>query len=417
MIFNKPSWKVENSKHYPRLTRSIEADVVIVGAGISGIFSAYILSKSGFRVVVLEKNENILQNATLYTTAFITKIIDTSFSELVSIFGKNKAKLVWQSGQDAIDLIARIAKEENIDCEFKYVDAFTYTKNIKQFKKLTEEYETIKKYGFEANIQDDPNKLNFKNSGFMKIKNQAKFHPIKFAEALINIAESHGAKIFTNSEVVSTDNLVVKTKAGQVETKDILITTYSPITNEGTLFRKAMYVSYVYELEIEKKLIPEGLYLDMDNPYHYFRIDSYKNFDRMIVGGDDHRKDIKINPERNFNALLDYIKGTLGDKAYKITRRWDGQVLESIDGLALIGAIRPHTFVTTAFSGNGITYSAISATIIRDLILKNKNPYTDLYNLKRIPTLKQLIVKGIDYAGEFFGGALKNLFLTKNKSY
>lgn len=415
MILEESSWSLKSKKSYSKLTENIEADVVIIGAGINGIFSSYILSKAGLRVVVLEANEKILQNTTLLTTAFITKIIDTSFDELVNIFGKDKAELVWKSGQDAINLIVDIIKKENIDCEFKFISAYTYAKNEKQFKRLTKECEALKKSGLEANIEKDSQKLNFENSGFMEIPAQAKFHPIKFGDALAEAAESVGAKIFTNSEVVAIEGLIIKTKTGQVQAKDILIATHSPFTNKGTLFRKAMYVSYVYELEVARKLIPEGLYIDMNNPYHYFRIDSYEKFDKMIIGGEDHRKDIKINPERNFNALLKYLKTILGNNEYKITRKWSGPILESIDGLPLIGRILPHTFVTTAFGGNGMTYSAISSLIIRDLILNNKNPYINLYDLKRISTLKQLIVKGLDYMEEFLGGALKNFFSPKNK--
>jgi glycine/D-amino acid oxidase-like deaminating enzyme len=418
MILKETSWKTKNNKSYPKLAENVEADVAIIGAGMAGIFSAYVLSKAGLSVVVLEKNENILQNATLRTTAFITKLIDSPFDESVNIYGKGNAELVWRSGQDAIELFSDIIKKENIDCEFKPVPIYTYAKDEKQFEKLTREYEAVKKSDFEAtlhkSIRKSGDKLNFANYGFLEIPNQAMFHPLKFAQGLADAAESAGAKIFTNSEVAAIESKIVKTKDWQVQAKDILIATYSPFTNVGTRFRKGMYVSYVYELEIAKKLIPEGMYLDMDNPYHYFRIDSYEKFDRMIVGGEDHRMDIKINPEKNFNALEKYVKETLGDNPYKITRKWSGHILEPVDGLPLIGAIAPHTYVTTAFSGNGMTYSAISATIIRDMILKNKNPYIDLYDVKRTPSLKQLTTKGFDYIEEFFGGFVKNLFSSKH---
>jgi glycine/D-amino acid oxidase-like deaminating enzyme len=81
-----------------------------------------------------------------------------------------------------------------------------------------------------------------------------------------------------------------------------------------------------------------------------------------------------------------------------------------VDGLPLIGAIKPHIFVTTAYGGNGMTYAAISATNIRDLILVKKNPYINVYDVKRTPSLKQLSVKGFDYMQEIFGGAFKNFF-------
>jgi glycine/D-amino acid oxidase-like deaminating enzyme len=360
--------------------------------------------------VVLEKEEGIAQSVTMYTTAFITQIIDSSFVELVKLFGESKAKLVWESGQDAIKLIADIVKQENIDCEFKFVSAYTYAQDEKEFEELTKEYQAVKKSGIEANLEKDDGKLNFENSGFLEIPKQAMFHPIKFVKGLANAAESAGAKIFTNSEVLAIEGLTLITKTGQVRAKDVLIATYAPKIKEGTRFKKVMYVSYVYELEIAKGLIAQGLYLDMNNPYHYFRVDSYENFNRMIAGGEDHRKDIKINPDKNFYALEKYVKILLDGNNYKITRKWSGLILEPVDGLALIGEIKPHVFVVTAFSGNGITYSAASSLIIRDLILGHKNSYANLYNPKRTPTINQLVRKAFDYIQEIFGGAVKNFF-------
>lgn len=285
-----------------------------------------------------------------------------------------------------------------------------YAGNEKEFKALTKEYEVIKKAGFTANLQQQPNVLPFKNAGFLEIPQQAKFHPIKFAKALADLAEAAGAKIFTDSKVLTIKNLKVTTDKGQVTAKDIVMATYAPFTDEGTRFKKGMYVSYVHDLQIPKNVIPEGLYLDMQNPYHYAGIDSGEHFDRMIVGGEDHRKDIKITPEKNFQALAEYAAALLGSNTYTILRQWHGPILESVDGLAFIGAIKPHLLVATAFSGNGMTYAPISSVIVRDLILGQSKAYSHIYNPQRIPTLRQLAAKGFDFAIEFFGGAFKNYF-------
>lgn len=410
MTIEIPSWEIGPSRSRPKLEGDIEADIAIIGGGATGIMSAYALSKAGLKVVLVEKNKDLLQSTTLYTTAFVTKLLDTPYEKLVALFGEDKAGAVWRSGQDAVDLIADIVDKEGIDCEFRRVPAYTYAEDSKQFKRLTSEYEAVRKAGFEATLLGDGSQLGFGNTGFMEIPGQAMFHPIKFARALAERAEGAGARIFTDTEVLTIEGQTVRTAAGQVRAKDILIATYSPIMDEGTRFKKAMYVSYVYELETEKGLIPEGMYLDMNNPYHYFRVDSFPDHDRLIVGGEDHRKDIKIDPGKNFAALERYVKALLGGKPYKITRRWSGDILESVNGLALIGEIKPHIYVATGFSGNGMTYSAISSMIVRDAILGRKNVYAGLYDPKQKISLKQLGMKGLDYAGEFFGGAVKNFF-------
>ena len=244
----------------------------------------------------------------------------------------------------------------------------------------------------------------------MEIPNQAMFHPIKFGNALAMLAEKAGAKIFTNSKVLTIENLTAKTLTGEVKAQDIIIATYRPITNEGTHFKKGLYDSYVYELEIKKGIISEGMYLDMHNPYHYFRVDDYGHNSRMVLGGEDHRRAIKINPEKNFKALGEYAQKLLPVGSFKIIKRWQSGVLEPSDGLPLIGAIKPHVFAATAFSGNGMTYAALSGLIIRDLIIGHTNPYIELYDPKRTLKIKALLIKGRDYTVEFLGGAFKNLF-------
>ncbi|MEX2052387.1 MAG: FAD-binding oxidoreductase [Candidatus Paceibacterota bacterium] len=407
------TWKIAESKKRPKQEGDIVADVAIVGAGITGILNAYMLAKAGKKVVVLEKEEDILQSATLYTTAFITQCIDTDFEKLIKMFGEEKAGLVWRSGGEAIALIHRIITEEKIECDFKFAPVITYAKDKSEFEFLEKEFGAIRHSGFEATLEADGTRLNFPNSGYLEIPNQAMFHPIKFASAVAQLAEAAGAQIFVSSEVLEAEEIkdgkrIVQTSSGTVEAEDVLIATYRPLTHQGTHFKKGMYVTYIYELEIKKGHIPEGMYLDLHNPYHYFRIDSGELSDRMIVGGEDHRKEIPIDEDKSYSMLLEYAEGILGPVNYKIVRKWRGPILEPSDGLALIGRIDEHLYVATAFSGNGMTYAAISSMLILDTIAGRANPYQEVYDPTRIPDIRQLIGKARDYGETFFGGAVRN---------
>lgn len=417
----KPVWKEGLEKpSFPKLETNIETDVAIVGGGLAGVLTAYLLSRSGKKVALLEKKK-IGSGATEYTTAFITQDVDTHFSELITLFGEEKAKLVWQSGADAISLIEKIVDEEKIDCEFMRTEVSVYANSEKQFKELQEEYGIITKHGFElvAPVQDE--NLNFLNYGYYQLKNQAKFHPLKFLNSLAETLQKSGVKIFEQSEVskINHNESGVSVEAGEnvVEAKRVVIATYQPFHNRIRLFlKRGMYRSYVLAANLPKELIKEGLYWDTENPYHYFRIDAHNNFDRMILGGEDVKTIFKIDQEKIFQSLEEYLKKILRGQNYEITHRWVGPILEPSDGLALIGETYDNEYVATAFSGNGMTYSAISAMVLSDAILGFKNIYGEVYDPKRIPNLKQLFIKGSDYMGEFFGGAGKNLFKKKQAS-
>src|SRR5207248_1687808 len=126
-IEEKTAWLADNLelKPLPSLQKNITADIAIIGSGITGITTAYVLSKTKKSVVVLEKAD-VTQSASAYTTAFITSVIDTGLSELVSMFGEEKARLVWQSGDEAIAAIEKIVGEENIACEFMRCAEYQY---------------------------------------------------------------------------------------------------------------------------------------------------------------------------------------------------------------------------------------------------------------------------------------------------
>ncbi|MBX4188098.1 MAG: FAD-binding oxidoreductase [Candidatus Doudnabacteria bacterium] len=419
-ILEQPTWKsFSKNVSFPSLKGEGAAEVIVIGGGLAGILTAYSLSKSGKDVAVLEMDK-VGSGATEYTTAFITQGIDTDLVDLIKMFGSQKAKLVRQSHGEAINFIEDIIRTEKIDCEFVRCSSFIYTISKNGLKDLEKEVATAQELGFRSSI--NKSKLNFKNYGIMETKNQAKFHPLKFLYKLASVV-SKNARIYEQSEVIKIErpggkgDWKVFTKNGSLTAPNVVVATYMPFNNpKQTYFKKGMYASYVFEAKLTKNSISEGIYWDDDNPYNYFRIDSQNGkYDRMIIGGQDHRKEVKMNSEKNYKALEEYMKETFSGLKYEITRRWRGPILEPSDGLALIGETYPKQYVATAFSGNGMTYSAISAMLLTDLILGKKNVWARIYDPKRVPSLYQLLKKGKDYTGEFFGGAAANILKRTKK--
>lgn len=403
----KTTWQIPK-KAYPKLGADLNVDVAIIGGGLSGIQSAYFLSKAGLKAAVLEK-ETIGSGASLYTTAFITFVIDTALTDLISMFGVASARQVWDSGQMAINSIEQVILNEGIDCEFLRTPLNIYANSEKEFKNLHEESRTAARLGYKTSLKlrDD---LGFKNSGYWQIGQQAKFHPLKYLFALAEKAQNTGALIFENSEVKEIKNGKAVLEKHSVKADFIINAAYDPLGNpKATHFKKGMYASYVLEYELPKKAMPEGLYLDMQNPYHYFRMDSYKDYDRLLLGGEDHREEIKMNPEKNYSALKKYLSDILPGMNAKMVRKWTGPVLEPSDGLPLIGLAENRHLVATGFSGNGMTYSMIAAKMFTDIITGKKNPFRQLYDPARKVKFKAIAKKAADYGKEFFRGAAKNI--------
>ena len=409
---NTSTWKLNEPKpHFSPLNKNIDSDITIIGGGLAGIMTSYLLSKTGKKITLID-SAKIGSGATEYTTAFLMQDIDTDLSQLLKIFGKDKAALIWKSHEEAINKIEEIIAKEKIDCEFMSCPGYIYANDKKEAEDLNAEMEAAAECGFKMVKVTD---LKFQQSGAARLDNQGKFHPLKFLYALSEKARDNGVQIYEDTEALEIINdqgrITIKTHQGEIKTNQVIVATYDPFNYPKQLmFKKGTYVSYVFEVLLPPNTLEEALYLDLYNPYRYFRIDKATAGQRMILGGEDHRHEIKMDPEKNYTALEEYLKTILPGVEYKINKRWTGPILEPSDGLALIGEYKKNEYVATAFSGNGMTYSAIAAMLLTDLINKKPNPWTELYDPKRIPGIKQIYEKAKDYTGELLGGAAKNLF-------
>src|SRR4029450_4221453 len=125
---NIPVWIDDTPiQKFPELQRNVNADVLIVGAGITGITAAYLLKKTGATVALVER-ERVAARDTGHTTAHLTCVTDVQLQELAHNFGEDHAQAAWDAGADAIDEIERIVEEEGIRCEFTRVPAYLHVR-------------------------------------------------------------------------------------------------------------------------------------------------------------------------------------------------------------------------------------------------------------------------------------------------
>jgi glycine/D-amino acid oxidase-like deaminating enzyme len=419
----KTTWQrtFQMGKIYPALVGTLHTDVVVIGGGITGTTVAYLLAKAGKQVIVLEKGTVADSSTTAYTTAFLAMDVDTSLSDLKKIFGKQHSHDVWRSGEEAISMVEKIVREEGIDCEFSRMPEYIFARTEKEWDMIATEMHEAQKANFSVELYKHGKHLPFKNNGYALLPNQAKFHPLKYVDGLRRSAEKYGAVFFEHSEaqeLADDDHVQVTTSMGKVIATWAVIATYNPFNKPKELFgKKGTYTSYICECSIPQRILPEGLYLDADNPYHYFRVDRGEMHDRLIIGGEDHRKEIKMDPKKNYTALLEYAEKIIGASKYSVITRWNGPILETWDGLPFIGPYSknfPHHLVATGFSGNGMTYSMIAGMILTDRILGKPNPYAVLYDPRRGYSLTALWIKGRDYIDELIHGALRNIFRRAN---
>lgn len=400
---------------YSSLSGNLETGTLVVGGGLTGILTAYLLNKSGEEVVLVEAAQ-IGSAATGLTTAFITQSLDTSYADLVSILGHKRAGQVAASHGTALNLYDEIISSEKIACDFKRVDNYLLARQMSNLPAFRQELSVLKSFGYQVENVDPQF---FQAEAVAKWPNQAKIQPLQFLSQLSRIAVSRGVRIFENLRVSSyerdSDIWQVKVGANLVKARNLVVATHQPLNQPWHLFfRKGEYVTYIQEYFSSDVSLPEAIYEDMSDPYHYFRIDYPAGKDepaRILFGGEDHRKDIPIRAEKNIRALRQEAKQFFRGAHLKLGRHWSGPIIEPLDGLAYIGRDqRSGAYFAFGYSGNGLSYAGLAAMIFKEQICGpvGSSSISEIYAVNRLPSLRALLAKGRDYTKILYGGAIKN---------
>jgi len=384
----------------PVLAEDTTADVCIVGAGIAGLSTAYLLANEGRNVVVLDA-WGLAAGETGRTTAHLTAVLDERFFELEKLFGEDGARLAAESHMSAIHRIESIVRTEGIECDFERLDGFLVALDDDQRADFDKEAPAVKRAGF-ADVKVESGVpvagINMP-APTLCFPAQATFNIAKYIYGLAGVVQKLGGRIFVGSDVdlvKGGDDACVRTKAGfSVAAKQIVVATNTPINDMVKMHTKqAAYRTYVIGYRVPKDSYPGFLLWDMADPYHYARVVRGDENDTLIVGGEDHKTGQAINMDARYQLLDQWTRqyfATLGP----ITHRWSGQVMEPVDSLAFIGRNPGHegnVFIATGDSGNGMTHGTIAGMLITDLIQGRPNDWEKLYDPAR---------KSIKSAGEF----------------
>jgi glycine/D-amino acid oxidase-like deaminating enzyme/nitrite reductase/ring-hydroxylating ferredoxin subunit len=384
----------ENKKPEPSfapLRDNTQADVCIVGAGIAGLTTGYLLAKEGKSVVIVDAWD-LAGGETSRTTAHLTAVLDDRFFTLESLFGDDGARLAADSHRSAINRIEAIVKKEGIDCDFERVDGYLVALADDQRVDFDKELPAAKRAGFadmELHTEVPVSGVHIA-APTMRFPQQATFHITNYMIGLAGAFQKLGGRIYTGShvnEVKGGKKAHVKTDEGYtVHANHILVATNTPINDWVKMHTKqAAYRTYVIAYRIPKDTYPSILLWDMEDPYHYVRIMRGKTHDMLIVGGEDHKTGQAYDMQARYQWLDSWTKRyftTVGPIEY----RWSGQVMEPVDCLAFIGRNpmdEDNVFIATGDSGNGMTHGTIVGMLITDLIMGRKNDWEKLYDPAR----------------------------------
>ncbi|WP_431800975.1 NAD(P)/FAD-dependent oxidoreductase [Halobacillus andaensis] len=373
-------WRDIDIETFPSLTKDLTAEVTIIGGGITGITTAYLLVKQGYKVVLLEAGR-LLEGTTGYTTAKVTSQHGLIYDYLIRTFGRDKARLYYQANEDALKLIEQIQEELNIDCDFSRQDAYVYSVTDKGKQEIYKEAEAYEKIGINGGIVKNV-ELPFEVTSAIKIREQAQFHPIKYLQPMVQYLKEHNTPIFENtraSDVEKGELLSVITREGNsVTSNHVVMASHFPFKDFEGMYFSRLHVERSYSIALPtNEVVPEGMYLNAENPKRSLRhYVSEEGEMLLLVGGEGHASGQKENTKECYEKLQSYSKEYFNTD--QVTHRWSSQDITTLDKVPFIGPVsrnNPRQYTATGFSKWGMTNGTIAAKVISDRIQGSANPY------------------------------------------
>jgi glycine/D-amino acid oxidase-like deaminating enzyme len=261
----------------PALREHVDADVCVIGAGMAGLSTAYLLAREGKRVVVLDDGP-VAGGETSRTTAHLTFIVDDRYHWIEHVHGGRGARIVAESHQAAVDRIESIVAEERIDCGFERLDGYLFVPPGDPRDELDREFEAAVRAGVHRVVWAQRAPLDgFETGKCLRFADQAQFHPLRYLAALDLAIERMGGRIHRDTHAASIEEgpprRVIARDGGSVTAQDVVVATNSPVHTRLKIHPKqAAYRTYVIAARVPRGSVAKALYYDTLWPYHYVRL-------------------------------------------------------------------------------------------------------------------------------------------------
>jgi glycine/D-amino acid oxidase-like deaminating enzyme len=396
---NDAYWVLRNGIGDARqtLTKSLDCDVAVVGAGITGALIADSLVGTGARVVMLEARD-VASGSTAATTALLQYELDTHLVDLVKMLGGPRALLAYRAGVDSFARLESRFPELLRLSNYRRRESLYLAKDTAAIPALRDELAARLSIGIDCRWVDEAElarRFGCRRPGGILSALGAELDPVRFTQAVVAGIERHGVPVFTRTRIRSVqpreDRLVLVTDAGHevnaahaiiaagYESLDFLPRKVASIVNTFALVTEPLAE------RVRADVMP--LIWESARPYLYAR---GTPDGRLMIGGADlpfknaEARDLALS--RQVNRLARDYRALFGEDLPPVAHAWGGSFAQTRDGLPFIGAVpdlHPRLEFALCFGGNGITFSVHAADMIRAHIESRPHALDAVFGFER----------------------------------
>ena len=378
------------------LAHGATAEVIIVGAGITGAFLAERLTRDGRDVLVLDRHAPQTAS-TAASTALLQWEIDAPMLELEDKLGFERAATVYRRSFESVRRIGELVQALGCAAGFARRDTIYFAGSDLDPALLKEELRLRLRAELPSALLDREALLarfGFDRSAALVSGGSAEVDPVKLARHLLDAAVARGARVVSPALVedytTSLESASVRTSAGvEVHGKAVILANgyEMPDFVPARIHRIASTWALATRPQPPGVIWPgRALAWEASTPYFYLRSTAE---DRIIIGGEDEELTDPAARDALMKSKVPILLGKL-EKLLPGARRevetaWTGFFGETEDGLPLIGQVpgHPRCYAAFGYGGNGITFSALAADLIAGLLDGRRDPVLDLFAVDR----------------------------------
>lgn len=372
-------------------------DVAVIGAGMTGVLTAWFLQRKGARVLVLESGRTGL-GATARTTAKVTSQHGRIYETLIRCFGRETAGKYGELQELAIEAYEKLIREKQIACHWERLPAYVYgTKNPAA---LMREVKAAESLGLPARFTRRT-ELPFPVAGAVCFENQAQFHPLAFLKAIAEEVE-----ICENTWVRDVQGRQVFTDQGTVIAGQTVVASHYPFRNRPGYFFLREYQKKSCLLALKGAGTLTGMYIgDGEDAY------SFRSFgDLLLLGGEGSRTG------KNPNALPKLKEAAARWYPHsRVTAAWVNQDGVTLDGLPYVGLYSrktPNCYVASGYGKWGMTNAMAAALLLGKELAGETWDYSGLFSPGR-GLVPAAFKEGLSHACESAAGLGAGVFFPK----
>jgi glycine/D-amino acid oxidase-like deaminating enzyme/nitrite reductase/ring-hydroxylating ferredoxin subunit len=402
---------------FPTLSGDVVTDVVVVGAGITGLTTAALLQRAGHDVVVIDMHR-VATGTTGHTTGKVTSQHGLSYVRLAAEHGEETARLYGEANEAGVAMVAELAAAASADCDLTRAPAYVYTTDDKRVGDLEREATVASRLGLPA-VLADPAEVPFdKALAALRFHDQLHLDAYRFCTALASSIISAGGAVYEHTRATRvrerSEHVVVETDHGIIRADHAVVATLLPFVDSGGFFARAR-ASRAYGLAARlSSPAPAGMFITCEQPTRSVRPWPAGGPNGVIVVGEEHETGSDPDTEGHYQRLERWARSAFDVESIEYT--WSAQDYTTVDNIPYVGRqpLRHRTWIATGYRKWGLSNAAAAAIVLAASLDGKEHPWRSLFDPGRVGgprAIARLVRDNAKVGGHLIGdwlGRLRN---------